>query len=220
MTTRVVVLISGSGRNLQALIDQQQNGRLKNIEIVAVISNNADAYGLERARAAGIPTDTISHKAYDSRQAFDQALAALIDGYQPQLVVLAGFMRILTEQFTAHYHQRMLNIHPSLLPKYQGLNTHQRALDAGDDVHGASVHFVSAELDSGPVVIQGMVPVHSNDTASSLADRVMEIEQRIYPQAVQWFANGDLEIQDNRALLNGASLPQVIKHEQLDAEPS
>lgn len=220
MTTRVVVLISGSGRNLQALIDQQQNGRLKNIEIVAVISNNADAYGLERARAAGIPTDTISHKAYDSRQAFDQALATLIDSYQPQLVVLAGFMRILTEQFTAHYHQRMLNIHPSLLPKYQGLNTHQRALDAGDDVHGASVHFVSAELDSGPVVIQGMVPVHSNDTASSLADRVMEIEQRIYPQAVQWFANGELAIQDNRALLNGASLPQVIKHEQLDAEPS
>ena len=220
MTTRVVVLISGSGRNLQALIDQQQNGRLKNIEIVAVISNNADAYGLERARAAGIPTDTISHKAYDSRQALDQALATLIDSYQPQLVVLAGFMRILTEQFTAHYHQRMLNIHPSLLPKYQGLNTHQRALDAGDDVHGASVHFVSAELDSGPVVIQGMVPVHSNDTASSLADRVMEIEQRIYPQAVQWFANGELAIQDNRALLNGASLPQVIKHEQLDAEPS
>ena len=220
MTTRVVVLISGSGRNLQALIDQQQNGRLKNIEIVAVISNNADAYGLERARAAGIPTDTISHKAYDSRQAFYQALATLIDSYQPQLVVLAGFMRILTEQFTAHYHQRMLNIHPSLLPKYQGLNTHQRALDAGDDVHGASVHFVSAELDSGPVVIQGMVPVHSNDTASSLADRVMEIEQRIYPQAVQWFANGELAIQDNRALLNGASLPQVIKHEQLDAEPS
>lgn len=212
MTTRVVILISGSGRNLQALIDGRQAGSLPNVEIAAVISNRAQAYGLERAKAAGIPTAVLSHKDFDSRESFDASLAELIDSHQPQLVVLAGFMRILTEQFTQHYRGRMLNIHPSLLPKYQGLNTHQRALDAGDNEHGASVHFVSAELDGGPVVIQGKVPVLANDNADTLADRVMEIEQRIYPLAVQWFANGELTATDNKAQHTGKPLPQVIKH--------
>lgn len=220
MTTRVVVLISGSGRNLQAIIDSQQAGSLLGVKLAAVISNKADAYGLQRAKAAGISTAVLSHKDFDSRDTFDQALATLIDSYQPDLVVLAGFMRILTEQFTQHFNNRMLNIHPSLLPKYQGLNTHQRALDANDKVHGASVHFVSAELDGGPVVIQGTVPVLAGDTAEKLADRVMEIEQRIYPQAVQWFANGELEVINNIALRRGNPLPQVIQHELLDTTPA
>jgi phosphoribosylglycinamide formyltransferase-1 len=219
VTTRVVVLISGSGRNLQALIDSQPVNGLGNAEIVAVISNKAQAFGLERAKSAGIPTAVLSHKGYDSRSDFDTALAELVDSFQPQLVVLAGFMRILTEQFTQHYANRMLNIHPSLLPKYQGLNTHRRVLDAGDQEHGASVHFVSAELDGGPVVIQGMVPVLAGDTADTLADRVMEIEQRIYPKAVQWFANGELEISNHTALRRGNAAPQVMKHELLDATP-
>jgi phosphoribosylglycinamide formyltransferase-1 len=184
-----------------------------------VISNKAQAFGLERAKSAGIPTAVLSHKDYDSRSDFDNALAALVDSFQPQLLVLAGFMRILTEQFTQHYANRILNIHPSLLPKYQGLNTHRRAIDAGDQEHGASVHFVSAELDGGPVVIQGMVPVLAGDTADTLADRVMEIEQRIYPQAVQWFANGELEISNHTALRSGNTIPQVIKHELLDTTP-
>jgi phosphoribosylglycinamide formyltransferase-1 len=217
VTTRVVVLISGSGRNLQALIECQQAGGLAGAEIVAVISNKAQAFGLERAKSAGISTAVLSHKEFDSREAFDNALSALIDDYQPDLVVLAGFMRILTPEFTLHYANRMLNIHPSLLPKYQGLNTHQRALDADDQEHGASVHFVSAELDGGPVVIQGKVPVMAGDNAETLADRVMEIEQRIYPQAVQWFANGELEVSNNNALRHGQPLPQVIKHEILDS---
>lgn len=220
MTTRVVVLISGSGRNLQALIDSQQAGSLPAVEIAAVISNKAQAFGLERAKSAGIATAILSHKEFDSREAFDTALSSLIDDYKPDLVVLAGFMRILTEQFTQHYASRMLNIHPSLLPKYQGLDTHQRALDAGDNEHGASVHFVSAELDGGPVVIQGKVPVLAGDNADTLADRVMEIEQRIYPQAVQWFANGELEVINNKALRRGNPLPQVIKHELLDNSPA
>lgn len=216
MTTRVVVLISGSGRNLQALIDGQQAGRLPNVEIAAVISNRANAYGLERARAAGIPATVLSHTNFQSREAFDTALAECIDRFQPQLIVLAGFMRILTEAFTQHYAGRMLNIHPSLLPKYQGLNTHQRALDAGDDEHGASVHFVSAELDGGPVVIQGKVSVLAGDTAEILADRVMNIERRIYPLAVSWFANGELSIKNNTALRLGRALPQVVTHDLLD----
>lgn len=209
--TRVVVLISGSGSNLQALIDGQNDGSL-NIEIGAVISNKASAYGLERAKQAGIATEVLSHKGYAERAQYDAALMACIDQYQPQLLVLAGFMRILTPEFTHHYLGRTLNIHPSLLPKYPGLHTHQRAIDAGDAEHGASIHFVTAELDGGPVIVQGRVPVEADDTADTLAQRVLTVEHKLYPQAVQWFAEGRLQLRDGKAWLDGAALPAEGAH--------
>ncbi len=202
----IVVLISGSGTNLQALIDAQQQGEL-DARIAAVISNRADAYGLERARQAGIETAVIDHRDFDSREAFDQALSARIDTYEPGLVVLAGFMRILTETFTQHYLGRMLNIHPSLLPKYQGLHTHQRALDAGDREHGVTVHFVTPELDGGPNVIQAIVPIYPDDDASQLAQRVQVQEHVIYPRAVSWFAQGRLHMDNQGCTLDEMPLP-------------
>ncbi|MGH8483042.1 MAG: phosphoribosylglycinamide formyltransferase, partial [Pseudomonas sp.] len=167
----VVVLLSGTGSNLQALIDSFRTGESP-VRIRAVISNRADAYGLQRARDAGIDTAVLDHKAFDGREAFDTALVELIDGYQPQLVVLAGFMRILSAGFVRHYQGRLLNIHPSLLPKYKGLHTHQRALEAGDSEHGCSVHFVTEELDGGPLVVQAVIPVELDDTPERLAQRV------------------------------------------------
>lgn len=202
---RVVVLISGSGSNLQALIDGQQAGSLP-IEIVAVISNKPDVFGLERAQQAGIPQQVINHKDFDDREAFDQQLAISINEHQPDLVVLAGFMRILTAAFTRSFQGRMLNIHPSLLPKYQGLHTHQRALDAGDDCHGVSVHFVTEELDGGPTVIQAIVPIHHGDDANTLAQRVQQQEHIIYPLAVEWFANQRLTLDGNHVLLDNETL--------------
>lgn len=202
---RVVVLISGSGSNLQALIDQQQAGKLA-IEIVAVISNKPDVLGLERAAKAGIPQHVINHRDYADRESFDGALAKAIDNYQPQLVVLAGFMRILTADFVRAYQGRMLNIHPSLLPKYQGLHTHQRALDAGDDCHGVTVHFVTEELDGGPSVIQAIVPIIESDTADSLATRVQQQEHIIYPLAVEWFADKRLQLNNNHVQLDNNTL--------------
>lgn len=204
--TRVAVLISGSGSNLQALIDGQQSGELP-IDIVAVISNRPDVRGLTRARDAGINAITLDHKEYDSREAFDRALTEQLDALQPQLVVLAGFMRILTPAFTNHFAGRMLNIHPSLLPKYQGLHTHQRALEAGDTEHGVTVHFVTAELDGGPAAIQAVVPVVASDDAASLAARVQQQEHIIYPMAVRWFCEGRLVMNANRVLLDGEPLP-------------
>lgn len=191
---RLVVLISGNGSNLQAIINACRQGSL-NAEIAAVISNKHDAYGLQRARQAGITYEVLDHTQFDNREAFDQALMQRIDTYQPGLVVLAGFMRILSSQFVGHYTGCMLNIHPSLLPKYQGLNTHQRALEAGDKIHGASVHFVTADLDSGQVVLQAEIPVLADDDEQSLAARVLEKEHEIYPQAIQWFAEGKLKLQ-------------------------
>jgi phosphoribosylglycinamide formyltransferase-1 len=191
---RLVVLISGNGSNLQAIIDACRQGSL-DAEIAAVISNKPDAYGLQRARQAGITYEVLDHTQFDNREAFDQALMQRIDTYQPGLVVLAGFMRILSSQFVEHYLGHMLNIHPSLLPKYQGLNTHRRALEAGDKVHGASVHFVTADLDSGQVVLQAEIPVLADDDEQSLAARVLEKEHEIYPQAIQWFAEGKLKLQ-------------------------
>lgn len=203
--TRVVVLISGSGSNLQALIDGQQRGQLP-IDIVAVISNRPAVRGLLRAEHAGIPAEVLDHTRYDSREAFDTALQECIDHYRPELVVLAGFMRILTPTFTCHYEGRMLNIHPSLLPKYQGLHTHQRALDAGESEHGVTVHFVTAELDGGPPAVQARVPVLPGDDAESLAARVQSQEHVIYPLAVKWFAEGRLRMESGRALLNNEPL--------------
>jgi phosphoribosylglycinamide formyltransferase-1 len=202
---RIVVLISGSGTNLQAIIDRchKKNGA----EVVAVISNRSDAFGLERAEQANIANACLDHTAYDSREAYDHALAGLIDSYQPDLVVLAGFMRILTAGFVTHYEGRMLNIHPSLLPKYQGLHTHQRAIDAGDEEHGASVHFVTEELDGGPVILQARVPLFSGDTVDELAARVHEQEHQIYPLVISWFADGRLSMSDRQAILDGNILP-------------
>ncbi|MGA8138975.1 MAG: phosphoribosylglycinamide formyltransferase [Pseudomonas gingeri] len=204
-TCNVVVLLSGTGSNLQALIDDMRTGK-NPARIAAVISNRADAYGLQRARDAGIETRALDHKAFDGREAFDAALIELIDAFNPQLVVLAGFMRILSADFVRHYQGRLLNIHPSLLPKYKGLHTHQRALEAGDREHGCSVHFVTEELDGGPLVVQAVVTVESDDTAQSLAQRVHTQEHRIYPLAVRWFAEGRLVLGEQGALLDGQLL--------------
>ncbi|MFJ2522445.1 phosphoribosylglycinamide formyltransferase [Pseudomonas capeferrum] len=204
-TCNVVVLLSGSGSNLQALIDSCSSEDSP-VRIRAVVSNRADAYGLQRAAAAGIDTAVLDHTGFDGREAFDAALMARIDGFAPDLVVLAGFMRILSGGFVRHYQGRLLNIHPSLLPKYKGLHTHRRALEAGDAEHGCSVHFVTEELDGGPLVVQAVVPMTSDDTAESLAQRVHHQEHQIYPLAVHWFAEGRLRLGEHGALLDGQPL--------------
>lgn len=203
--TRVVVLISGNGSNLQALIDARQAGQMS-VDLVAVISNRPAARGLVRAQQAGVTAQVVDHTQYPDREAFDRALAGEIDRYSPDLIVLAGFMRILTTEFTHHYLGRLLNIHPSLLPKYQGLHTHERALAAGDREHGATVHFVTAELDGGPAVVQARVPIAPGDDAASLAQRVQAQEHRIYPLAVKWFAEGRLRMENGVAFLDSEPL--------------
>ncbi|GLX88177.1 phosphoribosylglycinamide formyltransferase [Pseudomonas fragi] len=205
-TCDVVVLLSGTGSNLQALIDSD-DVKGSPATIRAVISNRADAYGLQRATDAGIDTRALDHTAFEGREAFDAALIKIIDQFNPHLVVLAGFMRILSADFVRHYSGRLLNIHPSLLPKYKGLHTHQRALEAGDREHGCSVHFVTEELDGGPLVVQAVIPVESEDTPSSLAQRVHTQEHLIYPLAVRWFAEGRLSLNEQGALLDGQLLP-------------
>jgi len=203
----ILVIISGSGTNLQAIIDQCQNGTIRG-DILAVISNVPDAKGLDRARRANIEALTLDHRDYSSREEYDQALANLIDSFQPDLVVLAGFMRILTSGFVNRYLGRLINIHPSLLPKYQGLHTHQRALEAGDSEHGATVHFVTPELDGGPPIIQGAVPVLPDDSEETLANRVQrEIEHHIYPIAVDWCLNQRVQLTDKGVTLDGELLP-------------
>jgi len=204
-TCDVVVLLSGTGSNLQALIDSD-DVKASPANIRAVISNRADAYGLQRAKDAGIDTRVLDHKAFEGREAFDAALIKVIDEFKPKLVVLAGFMRILSAEFVRHYQGRLLNIHPSLLPKYKGLHTHQRALEAGDGEHGCSVHFVTEELDGGPLVVQAVIPVESDDSPHSLAQRVHAQEHRIYPLAVRWFAEGRLSLDERGALLDGQLL--------------
>jgi len=206
MSSRILVLISGSGSNLQALLDASSADDYPG-EVVAVISNKGDAYGLTRANNAGVDAITLSHTDFDSREAYDQALIEQIDAYQPDLVVLAGFMRILTPGFVQHFSGKLLNIHPSLLPKYQGLNTHQRAIDAGDREHGVSVHFVTEELDGGPVILQAKVPVFDGDQAGDLAERVHEQEHRIYPLVVKWFCQGRLRMLEDQAILDNQALP-------------
>lgn len=204
---RTLVLLSGNGSNLQVLIDSQRRGGLP-IDICAVISNCADAFGLERAAAAGIATECLDHRGYSSRESFDRQLLARIDRYAPELVVLAGFMRVLTGYFVRHYKGRMLNIHPSLLPKYPGLNTHQRVLDAGEQQHGVTVHFVTEQLDGGPAVIQAVIPVLEGDNAELLKQRIQRQEHRIYPLAISWFASGRLRMaSETEVLLDGETLP-------------
>lgn len=207
----VVVLISGRGSNLQAIIEARDRGELP-VDVRAVISNRADAAGLDIARRAGIPTQAVEHTRYADRRAFDIALQTAIDSFHPRLVVLAGFMRILTPEFVSHYAGRLLNVHPSLLPKYRGLNTHQRALDAGDTEHGATIHFVTTELDGGPAVVQGKVPVLAGDTAATLAARVNAIEHAIFPLAIGWFARGRLQWKHDHAELDGQPLTRPVPY--------
>lgn len=204
---RIVVLISGSGSNLQAIIDSVKEQQ--DVNVVAVISNKADAYGLVRAKQAGIATHSIDHRQYESRQLFDQALMVLIDQYKPDLLVLAGFMRILTEPFVNHYLGHLINIHPSLLPKYTGLNTHQRVLDAHEKEHGCSVHFVTPVLDGGPVIIQGVIAVASGIDKQQLEKQVHCLEYKIYPIAIRWFAERRLALVNNTVILNGQVLPET-----------
>jgi phosphoribosylglycinamide formyltransferase-1 len=204
---RLVVLISGRGSNLKAIIGQIQNGSIAG-DICAVISNNPDAPGLEIARAAGIAARVIDHRAYASRSDFEAALMKQIDACQPALVVLAGFMRVLGRDFIQHYAGRMINVHPSLLPAFPGLNTHARALAAGARQHGVTVHFVTPEVDAGPIIAQAAVPVLPDDTPESLAERVLHEEHRLYPLAIQWFLTGRLTRQGNRVLLNGKTSPE------------
>jgi phosphoribosylglycinamide formyltransferase-1 len=196
-TTRlpVVVLISGSGTNLQAIIDRAATDLP--IEIRAVISNRPGVYGLQRAMDAGIETRVLEHTAFADRESYDRALIELIDNFKPGLVALAGFMRILTPAFVHHYAGRLFNIHPSLLPKYRGLHTHQRALDAGDTLSGATIHFVTEELDGGPRIVQSQVAVMPGDDADRLAARVLEKEHQIYPLAIRWFAERRLKLDED-----------------------
>jgi len=189
----IVILVSGRGSNMEAIVRAGVPGA----RIAAVISNRPDSPALAFAEAQGIPALAIDHKAYADRSAFDAALAEAIDARDPDLVVLAGFMRVLTDDFVRRYEGRLINIHPSLLPAFPGLHTHRRALEAGVRVHGATVHFVTAELDSGPMVIQAVVPVRDDDDEASLAARVLEQEHRIYPQAVRWFVDGRLQLGGN-----------------------
>lgn len=200
----VVVLISGNGSNLQALID---HSRSANYRVTAVISNRADAFGLERARRAGIPAVVVDHRQFPSRESFDDALREEIEKHPSDLVVLAGFMRILSAGFVRHFEGRLLNIHPSLLPLYPGTATHRRVLDAGDLQHGASVHFVTEELDSGPVIVQGKVDVEAGDTVESLQQKVHVQEHKIYPYAVSLFCTGRLRMKQGKAFYEGEALP-------------
>lgn len=202
----IVVLISGNGSNLQAIIDACKQKKI-NATIRAVFSNKADAFGLERAREAGIPAHVLTADLFASREAFDRELMQEIDAYAPDVVVLAGYMRILSPAFVKHFAGRLLNIHPSLLPKYPGLHTHRQALENGDTEHGTSVHFVTDELDGGPVILQAKVPVFAGDTEEDITARVQTQEHAIYPLVVSWFIEGRLAMRDNRAWLDGVPLP-------------
>lgn len=200
---RVVVLISGRGSNLSAILEAAAAPDYP-AAVVAVIANKADAPGLQLAAAAGVATEIVPSQGVTDRTVYDQSLRDAIDRYAPDLIVLAGFMRILTADFVNHYAGRMINIHPSLLPSFTGLHTHQRALDAGVHLHGCTVHFVTAELDHGPMIAQAAIPVLPDDTVASLAARVLAEEHRVYPAVVRWFAEGRLKVVGQRVLLDGA----------------
>jgi phosphoribosylglycinamide formyltransferase 1 len=214
----VVALVSGRGSNLRAIAERARSGDPA-IDIRAVVSDRADAGGIAWARAAGLTTAALSPGDFPDRDRYDSALAALVAGFEPQLVILAGFMRILGPNFVDRFAGRTLNIHPSLLPLHRGLHTHRRVLEAREREHGASVHFVTRELDGGPVVIQAKVPVRDDDDEASLATRVLEQEHRIYPQAVGWFASGRLWFADGAAWLDGKRLdsPVIIDQDSNDA---
>ena len=199
----IVILISGRGSNMQAIV----NAGIPDVRIAAVLSNSATAAGLAWAAERGIPTDSLNHKDFASRSAFDQVMMEKIDAYQPDLVVLAGCMRILTPEFCTRYEGRLMNIHPSILPSFTGLHTHERALAAGCRVAGCTIHFVTPELDRGPIISQGVVPIFDNDTADDIAARVLKVEHRLFPQAVADFAAGRLKIEGNR-VINSRNQPE------------
>lgn len=208
---KTAILISGSGTNLQAFIDRVAGGVL-DLELSVVLSNRPDAYGLVRARDAGIPTACIEHGQFSGRDTFDRAVAATLDEWRPDLLVLAGFMRILSAGFVEHYAGKILNIHPALLPAYPGLNTHQRVLDAGDEWHGSTVHFVTEKLDGGPRILQGRLPIDASESAEQLAARVQTIEHQIYPEAAGWVGEGRVEFRDGKTWIDGKSaLEPVIR---------
>ncbi|MEZ2792867.1 phosphoribosylglycinamide formyltransferase [Proteus terrae] len=201
----IVVLISGNGSNLQAIIDACRANKITG-NVVAVLSNKADAYGLKRAKLADIPAYFVDPTLYNDRTDYDNALIEQIDAYQPDIVVLAGFMRILSPDFVTHYQHKLLNIHPSLLPKYPGLHTHRQVLANKDSFHGVTVHFVTEELDGGPMIIQARIPVLPDDTEQSLQARIQTEEYRIYPLAIGWLADGRLKMQNNQAFLDDIAL--------------
>lgn len=206
---QAAILISGSGTNLQAFIDSVAAGNL-DADIALVFSNRPDAYGLRRAAAAGIETACIEHGAFDSREAFDRAVAAKLDEHSPDLIVLAGFMRILSPWFVRHYEGKVLNIHPALLPRYPGLNTHERVLQAGDTHHGSTVHFVTEELDGGPRILAGRIAVDSGESANQLRARIQAVEHKIYPQAAQWFARDRLRFENGSSWLDDQVLDEPV----------
>ncbi len=206
---RTAILISGSGTNLQAFIDAVDSEGLP-LELIAVVSNVSTAYGLERARRAGIQTIVIDHREFASREAFDREIISALDPLRPELLILAGFMRILSADFVRHYRGRILNIHPALLPKYPGLDTHARAIKAGDAEHGSTVHVVTEELDGGPRLLQGKLAIRPDDTPESLAKRVQKIEHRIYPLAAGWFAERRVSVSEAGIALDGESLKEPV----------
>jgi len=205
----IVILISGRGSNMQAIAQRAAGGELP-VEIRAVVSDRPQAGGLAIAESLGIPATALSPKSFADREAYDTALMQLVASYQPRLVILAGFMRILSPVFIDAFAGRILNIHPSLLPLYRGLHTHRRALQAGDDSHGVSVHFVTQELDGGPVIVQARIAVRPGDTEETLSARVQRQEHRIYPEAIDWFARGRLECREDRAWLDGQPLKSPV----------
>jgi phosphoribosylglycinamide formyltransferase-1 len=202
---KTAILISGSGSNLQSFIDRAAAGDI-DLDLAVVFSNKPDAYGLTRASTAGIATTCIEHGKYADREAFDRAVAGRLDEWRPDLLILAGFMRILSPWFVAHYEGRILNIHPALLPAYPGLDTHRRVLDAGEAWHGSTVHFVTEELDGGPRILQGRIAVDPQETADELCARVQAVEHQIYPEAANWFGQGRLEFKQGSAWLDGRPL--------------
>lgn len=193
---KIVILISGRGSNMQAIV----NAKIEGAKIAAVLANKSDAAGLAWAAEQGIGTGALNHKDYPDRLSFDRAMMEKIDGYQPDLIVLAGFMRILTPEFCSHYEGRLINIHPSLLPSFPGLHTHQRALDEGCRIAGCTIHFVTAQLDSGPIISQGVVPILDGDSADDVAARVLKVEHQLFPKAVADFIAGRLKIEGNRVI--------------------
>ena len=211
----LVVLISGSGSNLQAIIDSIKSGDL-NAEIRAVISNRPNAYGLERARNNNIPAVSLDHTLFESREQFDLQLQQTIDQYQPDIIVLAGYMRILSADIINHFFPRMINIHPSLLPKYQGLNTHQRALDNLDKEHGVSIHIVTPELDAGPVIIQGLFDIESDDDSDSLQHKAHKLEHQMYPLVLKWLSRKQLEFRDGLVVYKQETLNKPLIFNELD----
>lgn len=205
---KIVILISGSGSNMLSIVESVKTQQIE-AEIAAVISNKADAKGIEKAQQQDIATEIVEHTKFASQSDFEQALSQCIDEYEPDLIVLAGFMRILSADFVNRYLGKLLNIHPSLLPKYQGLHTHKRALEAGDKEHGATVHFVIPDLDAGPNIVQAVVKVKEDDNEDSLQKRVLEQEHIIYPIVINWYVCGRIQFKDNQALFDNKQLPDA-----------